>query len=307
LKISVITPCLNSLEYIEQSIQSVRDQNFNSLEHIIVDGGSEDGTVDVLRKYPHLKWISEPDDGQSDAMNKGFDLSTGDIIVYLNADDYFLPNAFNTVARQFEKGAVFVVGKVLILYEERPFQVNDPKTNLEDMLKWWEKDSFCCNPAGYFYRREVQEKIGGFNIHNHYSMDYEFLLESAHKFRLTKIDATLGVHRRFKGTKTYDSITNFDYVFHFECANRFVQYFDENFIASHKKIRRRYIKRAMEDKYIVAIIENFKRSHYRNAIHKLFIFFWYSPIRIFYRLGRFMIKFPFKYFVKKPPGSFGIS
>ncbi len=71
-----------------------------------------DGTVDILRKYPHLKWISEPDDGQSDAMNKGFNLSTGDIIVYLNADDYFLPNAFDNVIRQFEKGAVFVVEEV---------------------------------------------------------------------------------------------------------------------------------------------------------------------------------------------------
>jgi len=250
-----------------------------------------DGTVDVLRKYPHLKWISEPDDGQSDAMNKGFALSTGDIIVYLNADDYFLPNAFNTVARQFEKGAVFVVGKVLILYEDKPTRLNDPKTDLEDMLKWWEKDSFCCNPVGYFYRREVQEKIGGFNLSNHYSMDYEFLLESANNFRLTKIDSTLGVYRRFKGTKTYDAIANFDFAFHFECANRFVRDFDENYIKSHKKYRKRYVRRASEDKYIVTIIENLKRSHYRKAIHTLLIFFWNSPVRIFYRLGRFIIKF----------------
>ena len=291
MNISVITPCLNSRKYIEHSIQSVLDQHFFDLEHIIVDGGSVDGTVDILRKYPHLKWISEPDDGQSDAMNKGFDLSTGDIIVYLNADDYFLPKAFETVIRQFEKGAVFVVGNVLILYEDRPTRLNDPNTDLEDMLKWWEKDAFCCNPVGYFYRREVQEKIGGFNINNHYSMDYEFLLESAHNFKLTKIDATLGVYRRFKGTKTYDSMANFDHVFHFECANRFVRDFDENYIKSHKKYRNRYVKRAIDDKYIVTIIENLKRSHYRNAVNTLFIFFLNSPVRIFYRLGSFMIKY----------------
>jgi len=296
LKISVITPCLNGLKYIEQSIRSVRDQHFSGLEHIIVDGGSVDGTVDILRKYPHLKWISEPDDGQSDAMNKGFNLSTGDIIVYLNADDYFLPSAFDTVIRHFEKGAVFVMGKVMILDEDRSLRLNDPKADLEDMLKWWEKDSFCCNPVGYFYRREVQEKIGGFNIYNHYSMDYEFLLESAQNFKLTKIDATLGVHRRFKGTKTYDSIANFDYVLHFECANRFVQLFDENYIESHKKFRNRYVKSAIEDKYIVTIIENLKSSHYRNAIHTLFKLFLYSPVRLFYRLGRFIIKYFFKMF-----------
>jgi glycosyltransferase involved in cell wall biosynthesis len=298
MKISVITPCLNSRKYIEHSIQSVRDQHFFDLEHIIVDGGSVDGTVDILKKYPHLKWISEPDDGQSDAMNKGFNLSTGDIIVYLNADDYFLPKAFETVIRQFEGGAVFVVGNVLILYEGKPSRLNDPKTDLEDMLKWWEKDSFCCNPVGYFYRREVQEKIGGFNMCNHFSMDYEFLLESAHNFKLTKIDATLGVYRRFKGTKTYDSIANFNHVFQHECANRFVKLFDENFIKSHKKFRNRHVKNAIEDKYIVAIIENIKRSHYRNAIHTLFKLFLYSPVRIFYRFGRFMRKYLLKCFAK---------
>ena len=291
MKISVITPSLNSGKYIEHAIQSVRDQNYFDLEHIIIDGGSVDGTLDILKKYPQLKWISEPDGGQSDAMNKGFNLSTGDIIVYLNADDYFLPKAFETVIQQFEKGAVFVVGKVLILDDDRSQRLNDPKIGLADMLKWWEKDSFCCNPAGYFYRREVQEKIGGFNIHNHYSMDYEFLLESALNFNLTKIDATLGAHRRFKGTKTYDSIANFDFVFHFECANRFVQHFDDNFIASHKKIRNRYVKIATEDKYIVAIIDNLKRSQYRQALQTLFNFFLYSPFRIFYRFGRFLLKY----------------
>jgi glycosyltransferase involved in cell wall biosynthesis len=290
MKISVITPCLNSAEYLEHAIKSVQKQNVQNLEHIIVDGGSTDGTLDIIRKYLHLNWISEPDDGQSDAMNKGFNLSTGDIIVYLNADDYFLPKAFETVIRNFEKGSEFVVGKVLIHYEDRSPRLNDPKIDLADMLKWWEKDSFCCNPVGYFYRRDVQEKIGGFNVNNHYSMDYEFLLESAQNFKLTKIDETLGVHRRFKGTKTYDSIANFDFVFHFECANRFVEHFDENFIESHKKIRNRYVKRATEDKYIVAIIENLKRSQYRDAVHTLFNFFLSSPVRIFYRFGKFLIK-----------------
>jgi len=296
MKISVITPCLNSAEYLEHAIKSVQEQNVQNSEHIIVDGGSTDGTLDIIKKYPHLNWISEPDDGQSDAMNKGFRLSTGDIMVFLNADDYFLPNAFSTVIRQFERGAEFIVGKVLILYEDRSFRLNDPKTDLKDMLKWWEKDSFCCNPVGYFYRRDVQEKVGDFNIYNHYSMDYEFLLESAAKFRLTKIDATLGVHRRFKGTKTYDSFANFDHVFHFECANRFVQHFDHKYIKSHNKIRNRHIKSAVEDKYIVAIIENLKRSHYRNAIHTFFKLFLYSPVRLFYRFGKFMTKCVFRTF-----------
>jgi len=290
LKISIITPCFNSIKYIEQSIRNVQDQNYANVEHIIIDGGSVDGTVDILMKYPHLKWISEPDEGQSDAMNKGFELSTGDIIGYLNSDDYFFPKAFETVIPHFEKGAEFVMGKVLISYEDGSYRLNDPKVTLDEMLTWWERDSFCCNPAGYFYLREVQEKVGGFNVHNHYSMDYEFLLECASRYSLTKIDATLGVHRRYTGTKTHDSITNFDYVDHLDCTDRFVQSFDKTYQKAYKTHRNRYVKNVTEDKYIVAIIENLKKSGYRSAIRSLFQLFWYSPLRIFYRLGRFLIK-----------------
>lgn len=89
LKISVVTPTLNSCEDLEIAIRSVIDQNYTNFEHIIIDGGSIDGTIELLNKYKHLTWLSEPDDGQADAMNKGFDLTTGDIIVYLNSDDYF--------------------------------------------------------------------------------------------------------------------------------------------------------------------------------------------------------------------------
>ena len=114
LKISVITPSFNSGEYLEDAIQSVLIQQYPSFEHIVVDGGSTDGTMDILRKYNHITWISEPDKGQSDAMNKGFKMSTGDIIVYLNADDYFLPGAFNRVIPYFDAGAEFVVGNIRV-------------------------------------------------------------------------------------------------------------------------------------------------------------------------------------------------
>jgi len=97
MKISVITPSLNSGEHIERAIQSVLAQNYDNFEHIIVvDGLSTDNTLDILKKYPHLTWVSEKDSGQSNAMNKGFAMSSGEIIVYLNADDYFLPEAFRS-------------------------------------------------------------------------------------------------------------------------------------------------------------------------------------------------------------------
>ena len=99
MKISVITPSYNQGRYIEAAINSVLDQNYADFEHIIIDACSTDETVEVLQKYSHLKWISEPDEGQSDALNKGFKLAKGDIACWLNADDFYLPETFSKVSK----------------------------------------------------------------------------------------------------------------------------------------------------------------------------------------------------------------
>ncbi|NBB79906.1 MAG: glycosyltransferase [Verrucomicrobia bacterium] len=103
LKISIVTPCFNSAAYIEETIQSVLSQSYDNLEYIIVDGGSTDGTVDIIRKYEkHLTaWISEPDEGMYDAVNKGFDRASGDIYCWINADDTLLPEALSTIDKAF--------------------------------------------------------------------------------------------------------------------------------------------------------------------------------------------------------------
>ena len=128
-KISVITPSYNARRFIEDAIRSVIGQGYPNFEHIVVDGGSSDGTVDILLKYPHVKWVSEPDRGQSDAMNKGFAMSSGDIIVYLNADDYFEPGAFRTASDYLgaRKGCYFLVGKCRVLSEDGSCFINDPR------------------------------------------------------------------------------------------------------------------------------------------------------------------------------------
>ncbi len=113
-KISVLIPSFNQGKYIEENIQSVLNQNYPNFEHIIIGGGSSDNTVGILKKYPHLIWVSEPDEGQSDALNKGVDMATGDIIGWINSDviiiifskselNHFIYNAY-TYIPHFEQG-----------------------------------------------------------------------------------------------------------------------------------------------------------------------------------------------------------
>ena len=128
LKISVITPSLNSGKYIERAIQSVLEQSYANFEHIVVDGLSSDNTVEILKRYPHIKWISEKDNGQSRAMNKGFAMATGDVIVYLNTDDYFYPEVFSTVVPHIEAGAKMVIGKLKVISNSGATRILDPSS-----------------------------------------------------------------------------------------------------------------------------------------------------------------------------------
>ena len=105
MKISIITPSYNQGEFIEKTILSVLNQNYSNYEHIIVDAGSTDKTLEILNKYPHLKWISEPDEGQSDALNKGLKMATGDVIGWLNSDEIYYPGVFIFVNKVFTKGS----------------------------------------------------------------------------------------------------------------------------------------------------------------------------------------------------------
>ena len=93
LKISIISVCYNMAEYIEQTIQSVLSQTYDNVEYIVIDGGSTDGTIDIIHKYRESIsiFVSEPDEGQYDAINKGFKLASGDIVAWLNADDIYFP------------------------------------------------------------------------------------------------------------------------------------------------------------------------------------------------------------------------
>ncbi len=184
MKISILTPSFNSGKYIERAIQSVLNQDYDNWEHIIIDGGSTDGTIDTLKRYDHLKWISEPDKGQSDAMNKAFKKSKGGVIVYLNADDWLGENVFAQVIKSFSEKpkTEIVIGNLTQVFPEQEIYRDDFSTSLIEILDYW-PCRFPLNPVSYFYKRKIQEKIGDFPDDNPWSMDYWFLLRV---FRICK-------------------------------------------------------------------------------------------------------------------------
>jgi glycosyltransferase involved in cell wall biosynthesis len=180
-RISVITPCFNAAKTIERAIQSVLAQKYPNVQHVVVDGGSADGTFDIIQKHQHIKWVSERDQGQSDAMNKGFDLANGELIVYLNADDEFAPGIFEKVVSIYKStgssSRFMLVMDLLVKEANGVTWTAVPSTRFVDIADPG-KMLFPYNPLSYFYHRKLQESIGKFPVELKYAMDYWFLLRA---------------------------------------------------------------------------------------------------------------------------------
>ncbi|MEC4686370.1 MAG: glycosyltransferase family 2 protein [Nitrospirota bacterium] len=118
LKVSIITPSYNQGQFIEETILSVKNQDYPNIEHIVIDGGSTDGTLDILKKYDKdIIWLSEPDNGQTHAINKGLRMATGEIIAWVNSDDLLLPHAVSAIEKAFTSNidAGFIYGNYKII------------------------------------------------------------------------------------------------------------------------------------------------------------------------------------------------
>ena len=157
LKFSIVTPSFNQGQYLEQTIRSVLDQDYESLEYIIIDGGSTDDSVDVIKRYQDrlAYWESSPDRGQAHAINKGLEKATGDIFAFINSDDLYLPGAFRAVAEYFRENpsCEWLCGETVLFGTDRqtvlaPTRV--PKTAAH-ALSW----AYVAAQPGMFWKREI--------------------------------------------------------------------------------------------------------------------------------------------------------
>jgi glycosyltransferase involved in cell wall biosynthesis len=176
-QISVVTPSLNQATFIEETIRSVLDQNYPSLDYIIIDGNSTDGTQTILRKYgTRLRWLSEKDLGQSDAINKGIQMARGEILSYLNADDLYLPETLWQAGRFFSNNPIvdWLYGNCRLIDEAGKTigKLQAPRFNLNRMVMGAE---YIPQPT-VFWRRRAAEMAGKMDVRLQYAMDYDFFI-----------------------------------------------------------------------------------------------------------------------------------
>lgn len=202
-KISIITPSYNQALYIEETILSVLEQNYENLEFIIIDGGSNDGSIDVIRKYENELhyWVSEKDRGQAHALNKGLAQASGDIVAYLNSDDLYLPGAFAAVVKYFSEhpDSDWLCGDTVLFGEQRDDElvVADVPRSAAHALSW----AYTAGQPGMFWKRELLQQ--GFAERWRYCFDHELyvrLLLAGHTCE--HLEQTIAAYRLHVASKT---------------------------------------------------------------------------------------------------------
>ena len=211
--ISIITPVYNGERFIESCIKVVIEQVCPDIEHIIIDGGSTDQTTEIIKRYadnyPHIRWLSQKDEGQSDAMNKGIVMARGDILGFLNVDDFYEPNVLNRISEIFKAlpEPSLLIGNCNFCNEQgQVLGVHRPaKPELAEWLKIWKNCPWPINPSAYFYHKMLHQKVGLYKLDEYYSMDLDLLLRAVQLVNVKYMNETWGNFRFREGTKTSES------------------------------------------------------------------------------------------------------
>ena len=216
IKVSIITPVYNGVKFIQACIENVINQRCPDIEHVVIDGFSTDGTVDIIKsnaeRYPHIRWVSERDNGQSDAMNKGIAIAQGEIVGFLNVDDYYEPDVLNKVRDIFKRlpDSSFLVGNCNVWSNEgKLLYINKPaKLKLHQLLLGYDINPWPVNPSAYFYHKSLHEKVGLYNVDEHYALDVDFILRAVQAAHIKYVNEIWGNYRLLEGTKTVSDQKN---------------------------------------------------------------------------------------------------
>jgi glycosyltransferase involved in cell wall biosynthesis len=213
MKISIVTATFNRAEFIGRCIESIARQPYADKEHIIIDGGSTDGTVEVIReyaeRYPHIRWKSEKDNGISDAFNKGLAMMTGDAVGIIGDDDYYEPDIFGAVAEAFQEhpGVGIVAGNCAQIRNDGSVWMVlrasfSSRRDLIQCWKHWGRATMLPAPSSFILRRAI-DLAGGFDLADRYAMDYHHWIKITGKFDVHTIDRVLANFRCDEGTVSF--------------------------------------------------------------------------------------------------------
>ena len=207
-RISIVTPSLDQGEFLERTIRSVLLQGYPNVEYIIVDGGSTDGSLAIIKKYSqHLAYyVSEPDRGYVHAINKGLRLATGEIICWLNSDDFYLPGTLCTVAENLAAGTgrVAIVGHMMKVFADGqpPQKIIGQYSSLHRLLKFWR--GYQMHQPSIFWRREVFESIGYLSEERNLIADFDYWVRIGREFHFSNVDQVLSCATHHARAKTAD-------------------------------------------------------------------------------------------------------
>ncbi len=207
MKISIITVSYNAVKTIEQTIQSVVNQTYDNIEYIIIDGGSIDGTVDIIKKYEDniAYWVSEPDKGIYDAMNKGINVATGDVIGIINSDDWYATShIIAEVVQMCDIHDCDLVCGDMYYFDERGNPLNVNKCISKPMLSELKKRMNIAHPT-VFIKKNIYTKYGCFNTKYKVAADYDLMLRLSFAGVVAKYSPSVVVNFRLGGASSSDS------------------------------------------------------------------------------------------------------
>jgi len=201
--VSIVTPSLNKGRFIEETVLSIKNQTYPRIEHVVIDGGSTDETLDILRKYTDsLVWISEPDKGQYDASNKGLRMAKGEILGWLMADDTYMPQAVETAVKFLIENpdVALVYGKCPFI-DEKGKVIREFPSEPFDLSRLVRGPNTIPSPT-VFFRKHIVDEVGYFDTNLYMSADYDLFIRIGLKFRIAYIPKPLATYRLYAGTKT---------------------------------------------------------------------------------------------------------